>query len=153
HAYGAKEEERDKRDPTVRMVERGAKLRDIAALWQLPMRLRRIKPGAVRLVSPVLITQPELLDHMPERLPLMRKWLWAVRHAADVNPDYAVWMARNTFEFADRAEIQNLTDWVNADLMIDLGLQDGRPPLRPFVSTMSAQTVRELSAQWHEEIA
>jgi len=39
------------RAEAIKLVERGARLRDIAALMGLPMALRRVKPGAVRCIS------------------------------------------------------------------------------------------------------
>jgi hypothetical protein len=136
-------QENEKRELTIRMVERGAKLRNIAAVWQLPMRLRRIKPGATSwLIPQVLIDRPQLLDYMPLPLPQMRQWMHAVRFAApEEKPDYAAWVAKNWAKLDGLHEIQNLCDWARA-----------RPRERPFTPNMSVQTVRQLSAEWHEAI-
>ena len=136
-------QENEKGELTIRMIERGAKLRDIAAVWGFPMRLRRIKPAAVFLVSGVLLLRPELLDHMPEALPKMRRWLRAVGAADARLPDYALWVARNWASIDGFQEIENFADWVRANRQIE----------RQFVPSMSVRTVRQLSAEWHEAIA
>jgi hypothetical protein len=132
------------------LIERGAKLRDVAALWELPMRLRRITPGAAHLVSDVLVKRPELLDYMPLPLPQMRQWLrdiYEASHAYGQEPtqqhsDYAAWVARNWAKLDGSIEIEDLRDWIYADVLVE----------QPFVPSMSVQTVRRLSNQWHEAV-
>jgi hypothetical protein len=59
------------------LVERGARLREVAAAIELPMQLRRIKPGAIHLANDsdecVLLKRPKLITHMPSSLPAMRR--------------------------------------------------------------------------------
>jgi hypothetical protein len=129
-------------DQAIGMIERGVMLRDIARLYGLPMRLRQIKPGAVLYVPEALIEQPELLDHMPQSLPKMRRWINGVDAATrwDV-PGYIAWVARNWEELNGFLEIADIGDWAN------------HPVERRFVPTMSVRTVRQLSAQWHEAVS
>jgi hypothetical protein len=123
----------------IQMIERGAKLRDIAQLCGLPLRLRRIKPGAVHYVLDGLINQPKLLDYMPQSLPKMRQWMRHVTNATHrYVPDYTTWVARNWEELNNPLETLDIGDWA------------ANPRERPFVPTMSVRTVRQLSAQWHE---
>ena len=62
------------------LVERGARLRDVAAVMRIPMALRCVKPGAAHLV--VGCHKPEwIMSHMSASLPRMRTWLRAVYHA------------------------------------------------------------------------
>jgi PcfJ-like protein len=182
--------DQDKRNAASAMVDRGVMLRDIAAIWELPMALRRVKPGAVHLVFGLLQKRPQLLDHMPEPLPQMRRWLIAVRNAESLGGgDYATWVARNWSDIRDLQEMQDLGDWITASALYaraqtnqelehwaqqnaparlaarvrELVLVEAtqqfnpavnQPPIeRPFVSSMSLRTVRELSAQWHESVA
>src|SRR5262245_18014056 len=59
------------------LVERGARLRDVAAVMQIPMALRRVKPGAAHLA--VACHKPEWITSlMPDSLPRMRVWLRVV---------------------------------------------------------------------------
>jgi PcfJ-like protein len=137
------------------MVDRGVRLRDIAAIWELPMVLRRIKPGAIHMLLshqfPTLDLfrrQPEFLDHIPEPLPRQRRWLYAVRYARNLGgDDYAAWVARNWSNINNFHELEDIADWIRAP----------RAPAeqinRPFVSSMSGRTVRERGAQWHELVA
>jgi hypothetical protein len=59
------------------LVERGARLREVAAVMRIPMALRRIKPGAAHLA--VACHNPEwVISSMPDSLPRMRTWLRAL---------------------------------------------------------------------------
>jgi hypothetical protein len=108
------DEQQEKRKATSAMVDHGARLREIAAIWELPAVLRRIKPGAVHLVFGLLRARPELLSHMPEPLPQMRRWLRAVKYAqGQGGDDYAAWIARNWSEIRGQ-EIADLADWIKA---------------------------------------
>ena len=78
------------------LVERGARLRDVAAALDVPMALRCIKPGAAHLASATVSQHPELLRYRSEALPRMRMWLRLVQWAnRNVSADYAKWVARN----------------------------------------------------------
>jgi hypothetical protein len=146
---GVRDQDRcTRQQAAVVLVERGAKLRDVAATAGLPTALRRIKPGAVHLTRTtalnLLCEHPKLLAHMPEPLPRMRRWLRAVQIAHQTGDGgYAAWVAKHATDLNQR-EIEDLSDWINQQaMMIE----------RPFVPTMSLATVRELSAQWHEAMA
>src|SRR6516164_5292648 len=73
------------------LIERGSRLRDVAAVMQIPMALRRVKPGAAHLA--VACHNPEwIISLMPDSLPRMRTWLRAVDHARlRAGPDLAEW--------------------------------------------------------------
>src|SRR5262249_2323309 len=85
------------------LVERGARLRDVAAVMQIPMALRRVKPGAAHMVvglpywvDPKGINPQWIISHMPNPLPRMRVWLCAVRVAhGRAGSDFAEWIARH----------------------------------------------------------
>jgi hypothetical protein len=86
------------------LVERGARLRDVAAVMQIPMALRRVKPGAAHLVvnlpywvDPEWINPQWIISHMPDSLPRMRVWLYAVSraHYLGGGSDFAEWTARH----------------------------------------------------------
>jgi hypothetical protein len=147
-------DERAKQDAARALVERGARLREVAAACGLPMGLRRIKPGAVHLLSGPLVTRPELLKHMPESLPKMRDWLRAVMAARDCDGDYVAWVARHDIR---PHEIEDLWDWIMA-CMRQARIAAGQdraerydvPIERPFAPSMSLATARELSAEWHD---
>jgi PcfJ-like protein len=132
------------RDQAIAMVEDGAKLRDVAQLCGLPMRLRKIKPGAANYAPTALINRPELLDRMPSLLPQQRRWLEDIPFDLLEHPDadYVAWVARNWAQFDGRREIENIGDWARSKYQMG----------RPFMPTMSVHTVRQLSAQWHEDV-
>src|SRR5262245_50148655 len=77
------------------LVERGARLRDVAAVRGGPMCLRRVKPGAAHLAAPC--HAPEwVISLMPDSLPRMRVWLRVVHNAhLTTGPDFAEWTARH----------------------------------------------------------
>ena len=147
------------------LVERGARLRDVAASLDIPMALRCIKPGVAHLVSDVVCQHPELLQYMPEALPRSRIWLrmvyWAHR---EVGAEYAEWVARNVPQIPGCLApvyffLNDLGDWVRAGLKTEA---DGRNQqeargrqfiTRPFSPSMSLKTVTKLSAAWHEAVA
>jgi hypothetical protein len=137
------------------LVERGARLRDVAAVMQIPMALRRVKPGAAHLV--VGCHKPEwIMSHMPASLPRMRTWLRAVHHAhRQAGPEFAEWTARHALKIPVGSEneihsfLHDLADWVCA-----CHGNDGQQfVVRPFKPTMSLPTVTKLSAEWHDAVA
>ena len=77
----------------VRLVEAGARLRDVAAAVDIPMALRHVKPGAAHLVTKGLTRHGlDVLDCIPHTLPRQRIWLRAVRLAGRKGGDeYAAW--------------------------------------------------------------
>jgi hypothetical protein len=137
------------------LVERGARLRDVAAVMRIPMALRCVKPGAAHLV--VGCHKPEwIMSHMSASLPRMRIWLRAVYHAhREAGPDFAEWTARHALKIPVGSEneihsfLRDLVDWVWA-----CHGNDGQQfVVRPFKPTMSLRTVTKLSAEWHEAVA
>jgi PcfJ-like protein len=137
------------------LVERGARLRDVAAVMGVPMALRRVKPGAAHLVVARHNTE-WVLSYMPDSLPRMRTWLRAVSHAdLRAGPDFAEWTARHALHIPLGTEneilwfLHDLADWVRASH----GNDGQRFVVRPFKPTMSLQTVTKLSAEWHEAVA
>jgi hypothetical protein len=68
----------DRKHLAAHLVERGARLRDVAAVMNIPIALRRIKPGVAHLARDVFCQLPELLNFMPDTTPGQRIWLRAV---------------------------------------------------------------------------
>lgn len=133
------------------LVDRGARLRDVAGAIGIPMALRCIKPGAVHLVRE-FCERPELICSMPDTTQLQRLWLrtvdWVIKNTED---DFVAWVARRIPELAlgrqHYTEIESfladVVDWVRA----------AKPAgSRHFAPTMSVRTVTALSAEWHEAI-
>jgi PcfJ-like protein len=143
------------------LVERGARLRDVAAVMQIPMALRRVKPGAAHLVvglpywvDPEWINPQWIISHMPDPLPRMRVWLRAVYHAhLRAGSDFAEWTARHASQIGSENELafflNDTVDWVRASH----GDEGHQFVARPFKPTMSLRTVTRLSAEWHEAVA
>jgi hypothetical protein len=138
------------------LVERGARLRDVALALGVPMALRCIKPGAAHLVSKVFCHHPELLHFMPGSLPRARIWLrvvdWAHR---TVDADFARWAALNVPQIPGRLEqvgsfLGDIADWVRAG---QREASEQQFVARPFKPSMSLRTVTALSADWHEAVA
>jgi hypothetical protein len=146
----------DLRADAIRLVERGALLRDVASLEGIPMAWRRVRPGAAHLVAARLVPYElsGLLAYMPDSLPRMRFWLRAVCGAGRIGSGgFAEWVAKNAMQIPGRsaderfAFLCNLRDWVSASY-------EAHPfVVRPFSPTMSLRTVTKLSADWHEAVA
>jgi hypothetical protein len=77
----AQEAEREARGAAHTLIERGARLRDVAAAVDIPTAFRRVKPGASHLVLHWLIRRPELLQWLPETTPEQRIWLLLINDA------------------------------------------------------------------------
>jgi hypothetical protein len=143
----------DARKKTARaLVERGARLRDVAALLEIPTALRCIKPGAAHCVRDILCQHPELICFMPDSLPRARIWLRVVGWAArEVGADYARWVARHAPHIPGREQqvgslLSDFADWVCAS-------RDEKFVTRPFTPSMSLKTVTAVSKEWHEAVA
>jgi hypothetical protein len=144
----------DRKSAAAHLIDCGARLRDVAAVMNIPMVLRHIKPGVAHLATDVLCQHPELLNFLPATTPKQRIWLPLVNWAFNkVNPDFGRWAARHVPEIPSRRDqevgsfIGDLADWVSA-----------KGPsrefiIRPFRSSMSLKTVTTLSAGWHEAVA
>lgn len=140
------------------LIERGARLRKVAAIMNIPMALRAIKPGTAHLPSAVISCRPALLQFMPQSSFRARIWLRAVGWAdCKVGGEFADWVARNVAQIpgnldAVGARLSDIADWVRA------GTWNNQPSgcelvVRPFTRQMSLQTVMKLSADWHEAVA
>jgi PcfJ-like protein len=146
------EKDRKRRRAAADLVERGARLRDVAALMEIPMTLRRATPGAAHLVPYILCQHPELVSaYMPNSLRRLRIWLPAVNYAnKKAGPDFAAWTAKHALEIPHTTLDESLSflsdvgDWVSNEARLDVD---------PFVPTMSMRTVTKLSAEWHEVAA
>jgi hypothetical protein len=142
------------RNIAAQLVERGARLRDVAAALDIPTIFRRVKPRVVHLVEPYLIRHPELLHWLPETTPAQRIWLTLISYAhRRGDPDFAGWVARHLGEIPGRTlnergdRLADLLDWARA-------CREGSNLItRPFVASMSLRTTQELSGQWHEAVA
>jgi hypothetical protein len=157
-----------------RLVEVGARLRNIAGLMGVPMAFRRVKPGAVDLALAVAdaFEDPRLMDaHMPESLREMKLWLRCINLAHGVGPDFVQWTARHATEFGGSpAEaigiLRDIADWVRACYRASVPPHIRRAILgnravpageqfvhREFNEDMSLLTVTKLSADWHDAVA
>lgn len=101
-----------------RMIIDGRPLKDVAARVALPMRFRKLLPGASDLFFSHANEISHHLAHMPDTLVGQRRWVRAVR-AAGADPDYTAWVARHALELGrTQAEIahraEDLKDWVDA---------------------------------------
>ena len=60
------------------LVDRGARLRDVAAVMNIPMALRRIKPAVAHWATNAICQHPEVLNFMPDATPRQRIWLRSI---------------------------------------------------------------------------
>ena len=73
----------ERRSHAADLVDRGARLRDVAGVMGMPMALRHIKPGVAHLATEIFCQHPELLRFMPDTTPSSRIWLRVVSWAHD----------------------------------------------------------------------
>jgi hypothetical protein len=139
------------------LVERGARLRDVAAVLGFPMALRHVKPGAAHLVDGLFIRHPDLLQYIPATTPGARIWLQSVEFAARRGDlDYARWVARHVTEIPGRRlqqvgnTVSDLLDWKLANTGKKEG---GQFVTRRFTSEMGLKAAVEASHEWHEAVA
>jgi hypothetical protein len=161
----------DRKSTAAHLVDRGARLRDVAAAMNIPMALRHIKPGTAHLATDVFRQHPKILNFLPDTTWRQRIWLlsvnWVFRR---VDADFGAWTARHVSELPGRTDqevgslISDIADWVSAgkpELAFVRAMDGyrGPPPagqefvVRPFTSSMSFKTVTALSAEWHEAVA
>jgi hypothetical protein len=134
-----------------RLVDRGARLREVAAAMGIPMALRCIKPGVAYLVRHLWSTkQLELLRFIPETTPRQGIWLRAIKWAEEKRNSYEfiAWAAKHVPEIPGRwneveATLSDIADWARQRNVFGA---------RPFVASMSLNTVTALSAEWHENV-
>jgi hypothetical protein len=144
----------DRKGAAAHLVDCGAGLRDVAAVMNIPMAMRHIKPGAAHLATDLFCQHPEFLNFLPATTHKQRIWLLVVNWAFNkVNPEFGRWAARHVPEIpGGRAQevcsfISDLADWVRAKG------SSRQFVIRPFRSSMSLNTVTTLSAEWHEAVA
>jgi hypothetical protein len=145
-----------RKSEAVHLVDRGARLRDVAGVMGIPMALRRIKPGAAHWVTDLFCRHPEFLNFMPDTTPRQRIWLLVVNGAQWVDDEFSKWAARHVPQIRGRTgrEVGNfladIADWASAGTAPDAGREF---VTRPFTQSMSLTTATELSADWHEAVA
>jgi hypothetical protein len=141
------------------LVDRGVRLRDVAAVMNIPMTLRHVKPGVAHLASSTLCWHPEFLSFMLDTTPRQRIWLLVVNWAFNkIGANFGAWVAKHASQIPGRHDqevgsfLSDLADWVRAG---DAGWPAaGREfVVRPFAPSMSLKTVTKLSADWHEAVA
>jgi hypothetical protein len=156
----------DRQSTAAHLVDRGARLRDVAAVMNIPMALRYIKPGFAHLVTDVF-WHPKILNFLPDTTRQQRIWLLLVNWAFHkVDADFGVWTARHVPELPARRDqevksfISDIADWVVAGTPPPARPHYWAPPpagqefvVRPFTPSMSLKTVSALSAEWHEAVA
>jgi hypothetical protein len=157
----------ERKNYAAELVQRGARLRDVAAAMAIPMALRRIRPGAAHLAFDAVSRHPDWLCFMPETTLGARVWLHAVHCAyAGGSTEFAEWVARRAAQIPGNlrevlALLRDLRDWAWAAMPPEARILPewqndpaGREFItRPFTPSMSLKTVMTLSADWHEAVA
>jgi hypothetical protein len=137
-----------------KLVERGARLRDVAAALNFPLALRHIPPGAAHLVESVVLRHPDLIQWMPEQTPAAKIWLLSVGFAHNRGgDDFGRWIARHVSEIPGRLNgvvhtVTDLADWVRA--------KEGSGQefvTRSFTPAMGLKAATQASQEWHEAVA
>jgi hypothetical protein len=160
-------ERADRKSTAAHLVDSGARLRDVAAVMNIPMALKHIKPGVAHLATDVFCQYPEFLNFLPNTTMRQRIWLLLVNWACGkVDPNFGAWAARHVPEIAGRRDqevgslVSDIADWVRAGKPAPTPPADWAPPqaghefiVRPFAPSMSLKTVTRLSAEWHEAVA
>jgi hypothetical protein len=159
---------RARRSSAADLVDRGARLRDIASVMDVPMELRCIRPGVAHLATDILCRHPDLLRSMPEAVPSSRNWLRVVQWAhLRVSAEFAEWVARQAPKIPGNLDhvggiLGDIADWVRAGMPPKEDWPPGEPPrprvgsefiVRAFKPSMSLKTAMALSADWHEAVA
>ena len=157
-----------RRSAAADLVDRGARLRDVAGVMDVPMALRDIQPGVAHLASSTLCEQPDLLRFIPDTVPSARIWLRVVPWAHDrVSAKFAEWVARHAPQIPGSLNhvggvLGDIADWARAGMPSEEEVQRlGQPTtragrefvVRPFTPSMSFKTATTLSADWHEAVA
>jgi hypothetical protein len=95
---------KDRQSLAAKLVERGARLRDVADVMNIPMALRQIKPGATVFATDVVCQRPELIAFMPDATYRQCHWLRVMRWAfVKVGHEFGVWAARHVAELPGRS--------------------------------------------------
>jgi hypothetical protein len=137
-----------------KLVEFGARLRDVAAVLNFPLALRHVPPGAAHLVGSAVLRHPDLIQWMPSQTPAAKIWLLSVDFAHNRGgDDFGRWIARHVSEIPGRLHgvghtVADLADWVRAREGI------GREfVIRSFTSAMGLKAATQASQEWHEAVA
>jgi hypothetical protein len=141
---------RDRTSDAVKMVERGARLNQIASFIDIPMWTRKLKPAVAHWFGYV---PDDLQCYLPEKTWEQRLWLRAFMSRGADNPDFAYWIARNVLKVGNRIGpvldfLSDMNDWV-----MEAKRKKPRCITRPFSPDMSVTTVRTENELWHEAIA
>ncbi|MCZ6509364.1 MAG: PcfJ domain-containing protein [Alphaproteobacteria bacterium] len=159
------------------MVERGAPLRDVANICDVPIVLRKIPPGAViaaNRVQSFLSDHPDFIHaYLPRTQPAIRRWLLAISYANQIGGPFTEWTARHAADMGNRlievaSLLSDLRDWARASYIAStpahivqaingnafLSDRAGAKYItRQFDPGMSLSTVIQLSEEWHEAVA
>ena len=140
----------DRAPGAVKMVERGARLNQIASFMDIPMWTRKLKPAVAHWFGYV---PDDLQCYLPEKTWEQRLWLRAFMSRGPDNPDFAYWIARNVLKVGNRIGpvlhfLSDMNDWV-----MEAKRKKPRCITRPFSPDMSVNTVRTENELWHEAIA
>jgi PcfJ-like protein len=137
-----------------KLVECGARLRDVAAALEIPLALRHVPPGAAHLVGSVVLRHPDLIQWMPRQTPAAKIWLKLVDFAHNRGGhDFGRWIARHVSEIPGRLNgvahtVTDLADWVCAKE------GSGREFVtRSFTPAMGLKAATQASQEWHEAVA
>jgi hypothetical protein len=160
HSRGWRESERiwrqrpQQQEDAAKLVECGARLRDVAAALGIPLTLRHIPPGAAHLVESVVIRHPDLIQWMPRQTPAAKMWLISVRCAHfRGGDDFGRWIARHISEIPGQLNgvahtVTDLADWVRAKEGSGLEFVT-----RSFTPAMGLKAATQASQEWHEAVA
>jgi hypothetical protein len=140
----------DRAPDAVKMVERGARLNQIASFMDIPMWARKLKFAVAHLFYYV---PDDLHCYIPEKTWEQRLWLRAFKSRGTDNPDFAYWIARNVLKIGNRISpvldfLSDMNDWV-----MEAKRKKPRCITRPFSPNMSVNTVQTENELWHEAIA
>jgi len=142
------------KEDAAKLVECGARLRDVAAALEIPLALRHVPPGAAHLVGSVVLRHPDLIQWMPRQTPAAKIWLKLVDFAHNRGGhDFGRWIARHVSEIPGRLNgvahtVTDLADWVCAKE------GSGREFVtRSFTPAMGLKAATQASQEWHEAVA
>jgi hypothetical protein len=146
--YCTSDEWRDRTSDAVKMVDRGARLNEIASFMDIPMWTRNLKPAVAHWFGHV---PKDLHCYLPEKTWEQRLWLRAFMSRGAEDPDFTYWIARNVLKVGNRIGpvlnfLGDMNDWV-----MEAKRKKPRCIIRPFSPDMSINTVR--TELWHEAIA
>lgn len=147
------------------LVDKGSKLKYIAAICKIPLSFRKIKPLSISIVYCLMrdghrSMVPYLLnDQMPQksmeqyRYFMLNSTNWQMQRNLNDQTNHFKWFAKNFPFKSPFREISNLYSDLS-DYIVGTTFEPGiYPNIRPFNSKMSLQSVIEESARYHQELA